>query len=132
MCLLAVMCVWHRLHVQVTSSLCCIVLWLGPLLQSVGVTLHSPGGHSSMPPVDSSSIGARLGAFLSSLTASPPAPRLVSPTRELVEGGLQLSGPWQRLLARLVTKVSVGYGEGKGAAGAKVPQEGSTEQSAVQ
>ncbi len=60
-----------------------------------------------MPPADGSSIGARLGAFLSSLTASPPTPRLVSPTREMINGLLQLSGPWIRLLARLI-KVGAG------------------------
>lgn len=84
------------------STDCRAVLLLQCLLQSVGVTLHSPGGHSSMPPVDSSSIGARLGVFLSALSASPPTPRLVSPTRELVAGLVQLSSPWMQSIARLL------------------------------
>lgn len=88
------------------SCCCCVLSWCR--LQSVNVTLHSSGGHSSMPPIDGSSIGARLASFLSSLTASPPTPRLVSPTRELVEGLLQLGGPWLALLARLV---KVGQGD---------------------
>lgn len=80
----------HLLH-----AWCCV-------LQEVEVTLHSSGGHSSMPPIDGSSIGARLGSFLSAMTASPPAPRLVSPTREFLEGLVELSGPWLALLVRVV------------------------------
>jgi hypothetical protein len=72
------------------------------LLQEVAVTIHASGGHSSMPPIDGSSIGTRLGSFLSALSASPPTPRLVSPTRELVEGLVTLAGPWLALLLRLV------------------------------
>jgi hypothetical protein len=60
------------------------------VLQGVKVTINSRGGHSSMPPVNGDSIGARLGAFLSAMTESPPAPRLESPTKDLVEGLLQL------------------------------------------
>lgn len=72
------------------------------LYQEVAVTIHASGGHSSMPPIDGSSIGTRLGSFLSALSASPPVPRLVSPTRELVEGLVSLARPWLALLLRLV------------------------------
>jgi hypothetical protein len=72
--------------------------------QTVAVTLHSGGGHSSMPPTDGSSIGGRLGRLLSGLTASPPAPRVVSPTRELLAGLLELAPGWLQAL-RVLSKV---------------------------
>lgn len=72
------------------------------LLQVVNVTINSPGGHSSMPPIDNSSISARLGAFLSALSGSPPAPKLESPTKEFVDGLLQLPGSWLGPLATLM------------------------------
>jgi hypothetical protein len=61
-----------------------------------------------MPPTDDSSIAARLGAFLTAMTASPPVPRLVSPTREFVEGLVELSAPWLAFLLKL-SKVCVAY-----------------------
>jgi hypothetical protein len=79
---------------------CCTCVAL--VLQQVTVTLESSGGHSSMPPIDGSSIGDRLGAFLSAMTASPPPPHLVAPTRELLEGLLDLAGSRLAVLARIV------------------------------
>lgn len=71
-------------------------------LQTVEVTLHAPGGHSSMPRSDD--MGARVGAFLSAMTASPPPPRLVSPTREFVLGLADLSAsPWLAIVSKLGT-----------------------------
>lgn len=55
-----------------------------------------------MPPIDGSSIGARLGSFLAALTGSPPAPRLESPTQEFLQGLLQLPGSWLSPLAILI------------------------------
>jgi hypothetical protein len=90
---------------------CCMSLHplhlrLRPVLQQVSVTLEASGGHSSMPPIDGSSIGDRLGAFLSAMTASPPQPHLVAPTRELLEGLLDLAGPRLAVLAWII-KVSL-------------------------
>jgi hypothetical protein len=61
-----------------------------------------------MPPIDGSSIGSRLGSFLSALSASPPPPRLVSPTREFLEGLVGLSSPYLALLLRAIKVRLVG------------------------
>ena len=52
--------------------------------QSVRIRVASRGGHSSMPPVDGSSVGDILGRVLSRLSAAPPAPRLVAPTTDML------------------------------------------------
>lgn len=62
---------------------CCLPLQLRPRLQ---VTLTSKGGHSSMPPIDGSSIGDRLGRFLSAMSAAPGATELVRPTSDFLAG----------------------------------------------
>jgi hypothetical protein len=48
---------------------------------SIRVTLTSPGGHSSQPPVDGSSLATRMAALLSAVDSDPPPAKLVSPTR---------------------------------------------------
>lgn len=58
-----------------------------------------------MPDTDQTSVAARLGALLTALTASPPAVKLVSPTREFVQGLADLSPPWLAVPLRLL-KVS--------------------------
>jgi hypothetical protein len=71
---------------------CCCCCWLRQ------VTLSSKGGHSSMPPVDGSSIGDRLGRFLSAISAAPGAIELVRPTSDfLAELGKLLPGEPQPL-----------------------------------
>eukprot|EP00775_Hariotina_reticulata_P008008 gene8008-8206_t len=63
--------------------------------QTVHVTLHSAGGHSSMPPSpDKSSMAARMARFLTSLTKYPAPAKLVSPTREFVLGLSEVASPW--------------------------------------
>jgi len=58
-----------------------------------------------MPPTDQASVAARLGALLTAITASPPAVKLVSPTREFVEGLVGLSPPYLAVPMRML-KVS--------------------------
>jgi acetylornithine deacetylase/succinyl-diaminopimelate desuccinylase-like protein len=48
---------------------------------SVKVTLTSPGGHSSQPPVDGSSLATRMAALLAAVDADAPPAKLVSPTK---------------------------------------------------
>jgi len=50
------------------------------------VHIKSPGGHSSMPPTDGSSVGDVMGRVLSRLTTAPPAPRLVAPVTDMLHG----------------------------------------------
>lgn len=66
------------------------------------MTLMAAGGHSAVPPIDRSSVSARLADFLSAFTASPPATRLVSPTREFLEGLTELAAPGLALILRLI------------------------------
>uniref|UniRef100_A0A383W7F7 Peptidase M20 dimerisation domain-containing protein n=1 Tax=Tetradesmus obliquus TaxID=3088 RepID=A0A383W7F7_TETOB len=49
---------------------------------SIKVTLTSPGGHSSQPPVDGSSLATRMAALLAAVDSDPPPAALVSPTKE--------------------------------------------------
>ena len=48
--------------------------------------ISSPGGHSSMPPIDGSSVGEIMGRLLSRIAASPPAPRLSAPVHGMLRG----------------------------------------------
>lgn len=73
--------------------------------QTVQVTLSSAGGHSSMPPVDGSTIAGRLGRLLTAVTASPAVPRLVSPTREFLIALGQEARPWVGPLLALAVRV---------------------------
>jgi hypothetical protein len=50
------------------------------------VTLRATGGHSSMPPVDGSSMSDRLGRFLSAMSSRPGPAELVHPTSDFLEG----------------------------------------------
>jgi carboxypeptidase PM20D1 len=52
--------------------------------QSVHARISSPGGHSSMPPIDGSGVGDVAGRLLSALAAAPPAPRLVAPVTDML------------------------------------------------
>lgn len=56
------------------------------------VTLFSKGGHSSMPPVDGSSIGDRLGRFLAALEGRPAPAKLVQPTTDFMGALARLAG----------------------------------------
>eukprot|EP00775_Hariotina_reticulata_P006875 gene6876-7091_t len=52
--------------------------------QSLQLTVHSKGGHSSIPPVDHSSIAEKLSRLLWAITNRPPQAKVVSPTREFL------------------------------------------------
>lgn len=62
--------------------------------QSVQVTLRSPGGHSSIPPIDGSSLSSQLGRLFLKLAVAPPPAKLVSPTREFVLAQAALVPAW--------------------------------------
>jgi carboxypeptidase PM20D1 len=74
--------------------------------QSVRVTLHSPGGHSSMPATDGSSLAARMGRLLLRIATQQPAPKLVPPTSHFVRGLAAVVPFWVRPLLLAVDKVS--------------------------
>ena len=57
-----------------------------PHLAPPQLHVTSTGGHSSMPPIDGSSVGAVVGRLLTRLSASPPPPRLVSPVTDMLRG----------------------------------------------
>eukprot|EP00879_Flechtneria_rotunda_P030781 GHRR01033460.1.p1 GENE.GHRR01033460.1~~GHRR01033460.1.p1 ORF type:complete len:240 (+),score=87.11 GHRR01033460.1:328-1047(+) len=70
--------------------------------QSVQITVSSPGGHSSKPPIDGSSVGSRLGRILTAISASPPSPKLVPPTLDLLKGLAPLASAWMSPLLMAV------------------------------
>lgn len=57
------------------------------------VTVHGAGGHSSMPPIDGSSVASRVARFLSVLDSTPPPVWLVRPTTDFVRAVGQLVQP---------------------------------------
>lgn len=61
---------------------------------TVHVALRSPGGHSSIPPIDGSSLSTRLGRLFSRIAAAPPPAKLVSPTKEFVLAQTTLVPVW--------------------------------------
>mmetsp|Transcript_17488 Transcript_17488/g.52473 ORF Transcript_17488/g.52473 Transcript_17488/m.52473 type:complete len:508 (+) Transcript_17488:152-1675(+) len=48
------------------------------------IDVASPGGHSSMPPVDGSSVAATLARMLLAVDRTPPCTRIQSPTKEFL------------------------------------------------
>jgi carboxypeptidase PM20D1 len=74
--------------------------------QSVKVTLHSPGGHSSMPATDGSSLAARMGRFLLRIATVHPAVKLVPSTSHFILGLAEIGPAWVRPLLLAVDKLA--------------------------
>jgi carboxypeptidase PM20D1 len=74
--------------------------------QSVKVTLHSPGGHSSMPATDGSSLAARMGRLLLRIAADHPPVKLVPPTSHMIQGLAEIVPAWLRPLLLAVDKLA--------------------------
>eukprot|EP00878_Enallax_costatus_P018905 GHUV01019928.1.p1 GENE.GHUV01019928.1~~GHUV01019928.1.p1 ORF type:complete len:147 (+),score=12.28 GHUV01019928.1:566-1006(+) len=66
-------------------------------IQTVQVTLHSEGGHSSRPPIDGSSIGDQLAQLLTATRRNPPRPRLIRPATDFLKAMIPLSSGIYRL-----------------------------------
>jgi carboxypeptidase PM20D1 len=73
--------------------------------QTVKVTLHSPGGHSSMPATDGSSLAARIGRLLLHIATQQPAAKLVPPTSHFVRGLADIVPIWLKPLLLAVDRV---------------------------
>jgi carboxypeptidase PM20D1 len=73
--------------------------------QPVKVTLHSPGGHSSMPATDGSSLAARMGRLLLRISTQQSAPKIVPPTSHFVRGLAAIAPFWVRPLLLAADKV---------------------------
>jgi hypothetical protein len=66
-----------------TAHLCVCVL--------LQVSLSSSGGHSSMPPIDGSSIGDQLARLLAGVAWRQPAPKLQAPITDMLAALAQLA-----------------------------------------
>ena len=53
--------------------------------ESVEVQVHAPGGHSSRPPIDKSSVLEVMGRVLTGVSDTPPPLRLVQPVPDLLK-----------------------------------------------
>jgi len=69
---------------------------------SVSVALRSPGGHSSMPPIDGSDIGAQVARLLGHIAAHPFPATLQSPITEFLEALAPYAHPAAGALLRNV------------------------------
>uniref|UniRef100_A0A383VVP7 Uncharacterized protein n=1 Tax=Tetradesmus obliquus TaxID=3088 RepID=A0A383VVP7_TETOB len=74
-------------------------------LQTVQVTVQSPGGHSSKPPIDGSTVGGQMGRLMAAVSAQPPPTKLVSPTREFMIAMADLAPAWLSLMLLAVKYV---------------------------
>lgn len=67
--------------------------------QSVNVSIHAPGGHSSEPPIDGSSVLEVMGRLLTNVSTHPPPLRLVEPVPSMLRAlALGVATPFQRFL----------------------------------
>lgn len=53
--------------------------------KTVDVTIHAPGGHSSRPPIDKSSVLEVMGRVLTAVSDSPPPFKLVQPVSAMLQ-----------------------------------------------
>ena len=53
--------------------------------ETVQVAVHAPGGHSSRPPIDKSSVLEIMGRVLTSVSDNPPPTRVVEPVPGLLK-----------------------------------------------
>ena len=53
--------------------------------ESVEIQVHAPGGHSSRPPIDKSSVLEVMGRVLTGVSDNPPPLRLVQPVPDLLK-----------------------------------------------
>ncbi|KAI8465553.1 MAG: hypothetical protein J3K34DRAFT_525282 [Monoraphidium minutum] len=73
--------------------------------QSVTVSITSQGGHSSMPPIDGSSVGDVMGRILTRISTAQPTPRLVAPVTDMLAGAAEFAPAWLAALLAAIGRV---------------------------